>query len=178
MPQGHSELIHAWLNLWSGINWGCHYMPHQYHVFMWTCISHQSQTVIMSCCIRWQFQVSILSVHVVMRTLMMGCSNINTLGPGWNGQLYADAIFKCIFMNDHCFILMKRSVEFVLKGLIEIKLSLIQVMAWHHIGAKLLHQNHDDLVQWHMHYQTWMSWYNELWIYQLMFINTCSNQVT
>ena len=89
---------------------------------------------------------------------MMECSNINILGPESNGQLYADDIFKLIFLNKHCCVLIKRSVEFVLKkGLIEIKLSLIQVMAWHHIGAKPLHQNYDDLVQWHMHYQTWMS---------------------
>ena len=41
---------------------------------------------------------------------------INTLRPRQNGRHFADAIFKCIFLNDNVSIPIKISMKFVPKG--------------------------------------------------------------
>ena len=38
------------------------------------------------------------------------------LPPGQNGRHFTDNIFKCIFVNEKCFILIKISLKFVPKG--------------------------------------------------------------
>ena len=51
-----------------------------------------------------------------------GLLNINdclTPPPGQNGRHYADNIFRCIFLNEKFFILIKISLKFVPKGPID-----------------------------------------------------------
>ena len=60
------------------------------------------------------------------------------LNAGQNGRLFADDIFKCILMNEKFCILIKISLKFVPKGLIDNKTALVQVMAWHRTGNKPL----------------------------------------
>ena len=55
-----------------------------------------------------------------------------------NGRHFADDIFKCIFLNQNLCILIKISLKFVPKGLIDNKSSLVQVMAWCCVGEKPL----------------------------------------
>ena len=66
----------------------------------------------------------------------------NTLGPQRNRRHLADDIFKCIFLNGNVWILIKNSLKFVPKGLINNIPALVQIMAWHlilHIISISLH---------------------------------------
>ena len=47
-------------------------------------------------------------------------------------------IFKCIFLNENCCILIKISLKYVLKGSIDNNPALVQIMAWCRIGNKPL----------------------------------------
>ena len=52
--------------------------------------------------------------------------------------ILADDIFKCIFLNQNIKILIQISLKFVLKGQIDNKSAMIQVMAWRLAGGKPL----------------------------------------
>ena len=58
--------------------------------------------------------------------------------PRQNGRLFADDIFKCIFLNENVWILIKISLKFVSKGLINNIQALVQIMAWRWLGDKPL----------------------------------------
>ena len=58
-------------------------------------------------------------------------------GQRQNGGHFPD-IFKCIFMNENFFISFQISLKFVLKGPIDNKSALVQVMAWCRTGDKPL----------------------------------------
>ena len=45
--------------------------------------------------------------------------HFNSSPPGQNGRLFADDIFECIFVNGSLYILVKISLKFVLKDLID-----------------------------------------------------------
>ena len=64
--------------------------------------------------------------------------DLTHLPLGQNGSLFADNIFRCIFVNEKFCILMKISLKSVPKGPIDINQALIQIMAWRQIGAKPL----------------------------------------
>ena len=68
--------------------------------------------------------------------MKLGC--LNTLRPRQNGRLFADHAFKCIFLNENVWILLKISLKFVPKGPINNIPSLVQVMAWCRPGDKTL----------------------------------------
>ena len=63
---------------------------------------------------------------------------VNTLRPRHNGRHFADDVFKCIFVNENGWILLKISLKFVPKGPINNIPSLVQVMAWRRPGDKPL----------------------------------------
>ena len=63
---------------------------------------------------------------------------VNTLKPRQNGRHFADAIFKCIFLNKNVLISIKISLKFVLKGSINNIPALVQIMAWRWPGDKPL----------------------------------------
>ena len=52
--------------------------------------------------------------------------------------ILADDIFKCIFMKENFWILIRISLKFVAIGSINNKLALVQVMAWRRTGDKPL----------------------------------------
>ena len=64
--------------------------------------------------------------------------SVNTLRPRQNGRHSTDDIFKCIFLNENVWILLKISLKFVLKGPINNIPSLVQIMAWRRPGDKPL----------------------------------------
>ena len=91
----------------------------------------------------------VMHIHVYLSTLTIigseyglspgQCWNIvNTLRPRQNGRRFPDDIFKCIFMNENVWILIKISVKFVPKGPINDIPSLVQIMAWRRSGDKPL----------------------------------------
>ena len=55
-----------------------------------------------------------------------------------NSHLFADDIFRCIFVNEKFCILIKISLIFVPKGLIDKNPALVEILAWHRIGDKPL----------------------------------------
>ena len=64
--------------------------------------------------------------------------SFNTLKPRQNGRHFADDIFKCIFLNENAWILIKISLKFVHKGSINNIPALFQIMAWRRPGDKPL----------------------------------------
>ena len=62
----------------------------------------------------------------------------HSLRPRQNGHHFADDVFKCIFLNENVWILLKISLKFVPKGPINNIPSLVQVMAWRRPGDKPL----------------------------------------
>ena len=62
----------------------------------------------------------------------------NTLRPGQDGRHFSDDIFKCIFINENCCVLIKCSLKYVRKDPIDNNPALVQIMAWHRSGDKLL----------------------------------------
>ena len=63
---------------------------------------------------------------------------VNTLSLRQNGHHFADAIFKCIFLNENISISMKISLKFVPKGPINNIPALVHIMAWRRPGDKPL----------------------------------------
>ena len=49
----------------------------------------------------------------------LSASKVNTLRPRQNGRHFADDIFRCIFLNENFYILIKISMKFVPKGPID-----------------------------------------------------------
>ena len=62
---------------------------------------------------------------------------------GWNkmAATLADDIFKCNFVNENVLILINISLNFVPKGPIDNKSSMVQVMAWCWKGDEPLHES-------------------------------------
>ena len=65
-------------------------------------------------------------------------SNFNTLRQKQNGRHFPDDIFKRIFLNENCYILMKISLKFIPQGPINNIPELYQIMAWRWSGDKPL----------------------------------------
>ena len=63
---------------------------------------------------------------------------VNPLRPRQNGRHFADDIFKCIFLNQNVWILIKISLKFFPKGPINNTPALVQIMAWRRPGDKPL----------------------------------------
>ena len=77
--------------------------------------------------------------HDLLMWCMLPCfSRINTLKPRQNGRHFADNIFKCIFLNENVWIMVKISLKFVPKGAINNIPALVQIMAWPRSGYKPL----------------------------------------
>ena len=63
---------------------------------------------------------------------------MNSLRPRQNRCQFADDIFKCIFLNENILMSIKISLKFVLRGTMNNIPALVQIMAWHIPGNKLL----------------------------------------
>ena len=62
----------------------------------------------------------------------------NTLRPRQDVHHFPVDIFKCIFLNENAWILIKILLKFVPKGAINNIPAVVQIMAWHQQGAKPL----------------------------------------
>ena len=67
--------------------------------------------------------------------------NFNTLRPRRDRRHFADAIFKCIFLNENERISLRISLKFVPKGPINNNPALVQIMAWRLPGDKPLSES-------------------------------------
>ena len=78
---------------------------------------------------------------------------VNSSPPGQNGCIFADDIFRCIFMNEKFCILNKISLKVVPNGPIDNNPALVQVMAWRRIDDKPLSESmltwFTDAYMWH-----------------------------
>ena len=104
----------------------------------------QSIVMILGCSVQnfktfWQIRIKlwtnafwVLPQHEFQRDIL------NSSPPGQNGRLFAENIFRCIFMNEKFYILIKISLKFVPKGPIDNNPALVQIMAWRRIGDKPL----------------------------------------
>ena len=63
-------------------------------------------------------------------------TSFNTLRPRQNRRHFADAIFKCIFLNENAWISLKISLKFVPRVRINNIPTLVQIMAWRRPGDK------------------------------------------
>ena len=54
--------------------------------------------------------------HLTSVKLAMYGTHVNTLRPRQNGRLFADDIFKCLFLHEDVWISIKNSLKFVAKG--------------------------------------------------------------
>ena len=63
---------------------------------------------------------------------------INRLRPKQNGRHFTDDIFKCIFLKENVWILIKISLHVVTEGQINNISTLVQTMTWHRQGIKPL----------------------------------------
>ena len=63
---------------------------------------------------------------------------INSLRPRQNGRIFADGIFRCIFLNESIWIAINISLIFVPKGPIDNIPALVQIMDWRRSGDKPL----------------------------------------
>ena len=73
-----------------------------------------------------------------MRWITHPCPYFNTLRPSQNGRLFADDIFKWIFLNENVWFSIMISLKFVPKGPIINISALVQIMAWRRAGDKAL----------------------------------------
>ena len=85
--------------------------------------------------------------------------------PIWNRRHSAD-IFKCIFLNENVLILTNISPKFIPKGPINNIPALVQIMAWHRTGNKLLSEPMMIILLTHIcithpQWAKWLSWMRE-----------------
>ena len=66
---------------------------------------------------------------------------VNSLRPRQNGRHFADDVFKCNFLNENVWILIKISLKFVPKGPINNIRALVWIMVWHRTGDKPLSES-------------------------------------
>ena len=89
----------------------------------------------------WQPQVQAVVVggHYDYHSIFMYSFIVllNTLRLRQTGRHFADAIFKCFFLNENVWIPIKISLKFVSKGPINNISALVQIMAWHRPGQPL-----------------------------------------
>ena len=67
--------------------------------------------------------------------------SVNTLRPRQSGRIFADDIFKCIFLNENIWISIDISLKFIPNGQINNFPALVQIMAWRLPGDKPLSES-------------------------------------
>ena len=103
-------------------------------------LCHHSKLQVLSCALCHLTGHAMLmeldcGVVILVQSLL---SYFNTLRPNHNGCHIPHDIFKCIFVNENIWILIKISLKFVPKGQINNIPALVQIMAWRRPGDKPL----------------------------------------
>ena len=107
--------------------------------------------------LKCKFKDFITDVH----NMKHQCVLLNTLRLRQNGCQFPDNIFKCIFLNENIYSLIKISLVFVSKVWINNIPALVQIMAWRPPGDKPLSEQmmfnllmHICITQW-VNYTSW-----------------------
>ena len=108
------------------------------------------------CCI-WPFKNNLNPIN---QSVTPWVQLVNTLRPRWNGQHFADDIFKRIFFNENVWISIKISLTFVPKGPIYNNPALVQIMAQRLPGDKPLSEPMMDSLLTHIGVTRpqWVKW--------------------
>ena len=114
----------------------------------------------------WNMDSYINYLMVKIMSEMDPWHTVNTLRPGQNGRHLTDDIFTCIFINENCCILIKFSLKYVHKDLIDNNAALVQIMAWRQSGNKPLPEQMMIKLLTHI----WVTW--PQWVNQAKFITT------
>ena len=115
--------------------------------------------------------VSYPTMHHFVAELCIVGYLFNSLRPRRNRHHFADNIFKCIFLNENVWILLKSSLKFAPRGPIIDYPALVQIMAWRRPGHKPLSE--PMMVRLLMHICiTKPQWVNALW--DLIDMSNCS----
>ena len=105
-------------------------------------------------------------LHSVDHVVGLKCYHFDTLRPRQNGRHFANDIFKCIFLNENVWILIKILLKFVPKGPIKNIPGLVQIMAWRRPSHYL---NQWWLIYWRIYASHGL---NELMLYDMLFLIT------
>ena len=76
--------------------------------------------------------------HPFIRCLRESPAQFNTLTLRENGRHFPDDVFRCIFLNENCYIAIQISLKFVSAGPINNMPPLVLIMAWHQTDDKPL----------------------------------------
>ena len=90
---------------------------------------------------QWQTPHKHVFLPIALRELLRRIqvkNRVNTLRPIQNGRHFADDVFKCIFLNENVWIVLKISLNIVPWGPISNIPSLVRIMAWRRPGDKSL----------------------------------------
>ena len=140
-----------WTLLWTTCKWQClklynpkvskNYCPKGVDG---TCFNNVFATTVIRSCDLGKLAIYIRPILQSWRStlhtcfMFSGCYHFNTLKPRHNGRHFADDVFKCIFLNENVWILLKISLKFVPKGRINNIPALVRIMAWRRSGDKPL----------------------------------------
>ena len=105
-------------------------------MFNFKCVNHRHLVKVIS--VVWNFPGGRPGNLWSCRPCGLHLVKLNTLRPRQNGRHFADDTFKPIFLNETIRILIKISLKFVPKGLINNIPALVLIMAWHRPGDKPL----------------------------------------
>ena len=88
-----------------------------------------------------RFEVAVLQTfcsELLTHWVVLNLPPLNTLRPRQDGRHFADDIFRCIFFNENCCILIRFSLKYGRKGPIDNNPALVLLMAWRRSGDKPL----------------------------------------
>ena len=94
--------------------------------------------IVRNTCATLYTAIGLLNARASAATVMTWPESLNIFRPEQDGRLFADDIFKCIFMNDDIWISIKIPLKFIHKGLINNSPALVQILAWRRPGDKPL----------------------------------------
>ena len=111
-----------------------------------SCSCLGGSSLCLSSCVWWEWRNAASNSRPsrkLLRSLSWELKNRNVIWawthpPEQNCRLFADDIFRCIFLNEKCCILIEISPKFVPKGSIDNNPAPVQIMAWRLIGEKPL----------------------------------------
>ena len=108
---------------------------------VWPCIEEAASSYLIQCWPSSLMHVCIVWHHWLMNLLQLTFIIIiivNILRPRQNGHHFPHEKFKCIFLKKNVWISLRISLKYVSKVRVNNIPSLVQIMAWHWPGDKLL----------------------------------------
>ena len=121
--------------------------------FSHSSIANEKQTSIFTCAISiyvGSVNLRLCKFSWTCKTKLPCCHGFNTLRPRQHRRRFADDIFKCIFLNENCCVLIKNSLKYVRKVPSDNNPAFVQIMAWRRLGDKPLSEAMMVILQMHI----------------------------